>query len=60
MRGTSARLEPSSADSISRPLSSFERSKAEQVLYTIAYEEERFEDAREHVRRSIDAGVCRR
>jgi hypothetical protein len=37
-------------------LSSFERSKAEQVLYTIAYEEERFEDAQEHVRRSIDAG----
>jgi len=37
-------------------LSSFERSKAEQILYTIAYEEERFEDAQEHVRRSIDAG----
>jgi hypothetical protein len=37
-------------------LSSFERSKAEQVLYTIAYEEERFEEAHEHVRRSIDAG----
>jgi hypothetical protein len=37
-------------------LSSFERSKAEQVLYTIAYEEEKFEEAHEHVRRSIDAG----
>jgi hypothetical protein len=37
-------------------LSSFERSKAEQVLYTIAYEEEQFEEAHEHVRRSIAAG----
>jgi hypothetical protein len=37
-------------------LSSFERSKAEQVLYTIAYEEEKFDEAQEHVRRSIDAG----
>jgi hypothetical protein len=37
-------------------LSSFERSKAEQVLYTIAYEEESFDEAQEHVRRSIDAG----
>ena len=37
-------------------LSSFERSEAERVLYTIAYEEEKFEEAREHVRRSIDAG----
>lgn len=37
-------------------LGSFERSKAEQVLYTIAYEEEKFEEAQEHVRRSIDAG----
>jgi hypothetical protein len=37
-------------------LSSFERSKAEQVLYTIAYAEEKFEEAQEHVRRSIDAG----
>jgi hypothetical protein len=37
-------------------LSSFERSKAEQVLYTVAYAEEKFEEAQEHVRRSIAAG----
>lgn len=37
-------------------LSSFERSKAEQVLYTIAYEEEKLEEAREHVLKAIDAG----
>jgi hypothetical protein len=37
-------------------LGRFERSKAEQVLYTIAYEEEKFEEAQEHVRNAIDAG----
>jgi hypothetical protein len=37
-------------------LTPFERSKAEQVLYTIANGEEDFEKAREHVRRSIAAG----
>jgi hypothetical protein len=37
-------------------LTPFERSKAERVLYTIAYEEERFAEAREHVQRSLAAG----
>jgi hypothetical protein len=37
-------------------LTPFERSKAEQVLYTVAYKEENFEEAREHVQKSIDAG----
>jgi hypothetical protein len=37
-------------------LSPFERSKAEQVLYTVAYREENFAEAREHVQKSIDAG----
>jgi hypothetical protein len=37
-------------------LTPFERSKAEQVLYTLAYSEEKFVEAREHVQRSIAAG----
>jgi hypothetical protein len=37
-------------------LTPFERSKAEQVLYTLAYSEEKFLEAREHVQRSIAAG----
>jgi tetratricopeptide (TPR) repeat protein len=37
-------------------LSPFERSHAERVLYTIAYAQENFEEAREHAQESIDAG----
>jgi len=37
-------------------LTPFERSKAEQILYTIAYYEEDFVAAREHVEKSIAAG----
>ena len=37
-------------------LSPFERSKAEQILFTIAYYEEDFVAAREHVEKSIAAG----
>ncbi len=37
-------------------LNPFERSKAEQVLYTVAYGEEKFVEAREHVQRAIAAG----
>lgn len=37
-------------------LNAFERSKAEQVLYTIAYGEENFEEARGHVEKALDAG----
>jgi tetratricopeptide (TPR) repeat protein len=37
-------------------LNPFERSHAERVLYTIAYAEENFEEAREHAQESIDAG----
>jgi hypothetical protein len=37
-------------------LTPFERSKAEQILYTIAYYEEDFAAAREHVEKSIAAG----
>jgi hypothetical protein len=37
-------------------LSSFERSKVELVLYRIAYDEEKFDEAQAHLRRSIEAG----
>jgi hypothetical protein len=37
-------------------LTPFERSKAERVLYTVAYGEEKFVEAREHIQRSIAAG----
>jgi hypothetical protein len=37
-------------------LSPFERSKAEQILYTIAYYEEDYEAARDHLEQSIAAG----
>lgn len=37
-------------------LDAYERSKAEQVLYTIEYKDENFAEAREHIRKSIDAG----
>jgi hypothetical protein len=37
-------------------LSRYERSKAEQILYTVSYMEGNYVEAREHVRKSIDAG----
>jgi len=37
-------------------LSRYERSKAEQVLYTVSYMEGNYAEAREHVKKSIDAG----
>jgi hypothetical protein len=40
-------------------LTSYERSKAEQILFTISYREEKFLEAREHVQKSIDAGGLR-
>jgi len=37
-------------------LSRYERSKAEQILYTVSYREGNYVEAREHVQKSIDAG----
>ena len=36
--------------------SPFERSRLEQILFNVAYREERFEEAHEHLERAIDAG----
>ena len=37
-------------------LTPFERSKAETILYTVAYREENYEEAGEHARKALDAG----
>ena len=37
-------------------LSPYERSKVEQILFNISYAEEKYEDARQHLQKSIDAG----
>ena len=37
-------------------LSPYERSKVEQILFNISYAEEKYEEARQHLQRSIDAG----
>ena len=37
-------------------LTAFERSWAERVLYSISYAEEKFEEAREHIQKALDAG----
>jgi hypothetical protein len=37
-------------------LSGFEQSRVEQILFNVAYKQERFDDARAHLGRAIDAG----
>ena len=37
-------------------LSPYERSKVEQILFNIAYNQEKYDEARQHLQRSIDAG----
>lgn len=37
-------------------LSPYERSKVEQILFNISYAEEKYDEARQHLQRSIDAG----
>jgi tetratricopeptide (TPR) repeat protein len=37
-------------------LSPYERSKVEQILFNISYAEEKYEEARQHLQKSIDAG----
>ena len=37
-------------------LSPYERSKVEQILFNISYAEEKYDQARQHLQRSIDAG----
>jgi tetratricopeptide (TPR) repeat protein len=37
-------------------LSPYERSKVEQILFNISYAQEKYEDARQHLQKSIDAG----
>ena len=37
-------------------LSPYERSKVEQILFNIAYAQEKYDEARDHLKKSIDAG----
>lgn len=37
-------------------LSPYERSKVEQILFNIAYSQEKYDEARDHLRKAIDAG----
>ncbi len=37
-------------------LSPYERSKVEQILFNVAFAQERYDDARQHVRNALDAG----
>ena len=37
-------------------LSPYERSKVEQILFNISYNQEKYDEARQHLQRSIDAG----
>ncbi len=37
-------------------LSPYERSRVEQILFNVAYKQDRFDDARAHLQRAIDAG----
>lgn len=39
-----------------RSLSAYERSRVEQILFSVAYQERRYDAAHEHLQRAIDAG----